>query len=496
VTTKFYIGQAYVDFCRYGAWIEADGVDGQIASLTTQGEVFASGGQPIAGSHGLRLAAANARVQIGNLRIDTVEDNPLRLEGSGNRIDLFALRCVRFNTRGNGAAAIHLADSGAAAPNAAYLGAPPLLEGGTAGPLVNTGTSGILAMGAPAGRAARPGLMLGGTDTGLFAPAASSLAAAAGGVEVLRATASGTVTLGGAPGGHALEVATPLSAVNRVVVNGGATGGAVAVLAAGADASVGLALAPKGNGALSAHVPDGTAAGGNARGTNAVDWQTNRASAVHVAGGANSIIPGGLQNTASGTHSAAIGWYNTASGIGSLALGTSLTVSGAYSTGIGSNATDRGVYGKVAFACGKFVNGGDAQAGEHVLRRQSTDATATRLTSDGGAPTGANTLNLPNGGTYAMTVLVVARQVGGTAGTSGDSKMWRLDAIVRRGASAAATVLVNATQLAAYGDAAAAAWTAGIAADAGSGGVAITGTGEANKSINWVARVLSVEVVG
>ena len=51
------------------------------------------------------------RVQIGNLRVDTVEDNPVRLEGSGNRLDLFSLRCVRFNTRGNGAAAIHLAEA-------------------------------------------------------------------------------------------------------------------------------------------------------------------------------------------------------------------------------------------------------------------------------------------------------------------------------------------------------------------------------------------------
>ena len=69
--------------------------------------------------------------------------------------------------------------------------------------------------------------------------AATALAASVGGVEVLRATASGGLTLGGAPGGHALEVVTPASAANRVVVNGAAAGAPVSVQAQGADASIG-----------------------------------------------------------------------------------------------------------------------------------------------------------------------------------------------------------------------------------------------------------------
>ena len=117
------------------------------------------------------VTGTGARLQIANLRVDAVEDNPVRLEGSNNRLDLFSLRCVRFNTRANNAAAIHLADSGAAAPNTVYLGSPALLEGPpTPGPLVNTGTNGVLSKQAPAGRAARPGLAVGGPDAGLFAP--------------------------------------------------------------------------------------------------------------------------------------------------------------------------------------------------------------------------------------------------------------------------------------------------------------------------------------
>ncbi|MBD0272451.1 MAG: hypothetical protein ICV73_11035, partial [Acetobacteraceae bacterium] len=116
VTTKFYIGQAYVDFAKHAVLVEGANTTGQIAGLTTQGELFGSGGTPVAGSCGVLLAGTGARVQIGNLRVDTVEDNPVRLEGSNNRLDLFSLRCVKFNTRANGAAAIHLADSGVAAP--------------------------------------------------------------------------------------------------------------------------------------------------------------------------------------------------------------------------------------------------------------------------------------------------------------------------------------------------------------------------------------------
>ena len=74
ITTKFYIGQAYTDFCQYGVWIEANGTDGQIANLTSQNEIFAGAGAPLAGSSALRVDGSNTRVQIGNLRIDAVED--------------------------------------------------------------------------------------------------------------------------------------------------------------------------------------------------------------------------------------------------------------------------------------------------------------------------------------------------------------------------------------------------------------------------------------
>ena len=502
-TTKFYIGQAYTDFAKHSVLVEGKDVTGQIAGLTTQGEIFGSGGAPIPGSAGVLVTGTGARLQIANLRVDTVEDSPVRLEGSNNRLDLFSLRCVRFNTRANNAAAIHLADSGAAAPNAVHLGSPALLEGPPApGPLVNAGTNGVLSKQAPAGRAARPGLAVGGPDAGFFTPSATALAAAVGGVEVLRATASGGVTLGGAPGGHALEVATPASAANRVVVNGAAAGAPVSVQAQGADANIGLALAPRGTGALSAQVPDGLVAGGNARGANAVDWQTARSNAAQVASGASAVVAGGRGNRATGAQSVAGGGDdNIASGTGSTVAGGRGNATGAADCWVpgGAYASTRGAQGKGAWASGRLAADGDAQSGEMVLRRQTTSATAGRLTADGAAPGAANTANLPADGTFLVRLMVVARQVGGTAGAAGDSAGWALEALVRRGATPASTALAGgggAALAPGFTDAAAAGWRLAVTADTANGGLALAASGEAGKTINWVARVLSAEVVG
>ena len=70
--------------------------------------------------------------------------------------------------------------------------------------------------------------------------------------------------------------------------------------------------------------------------------------------------------------------------------------------------------------------------------------------------------------------------------------------VVKRGATAAATALVGGGGSAApvASDAAAAGWRAQCSADTAVGGLALSVTGEANKTINWVARVLSVEAVG
>lgn len=64
-----------------------------------------------------------------------------------------------------------------------------------------------------------------------------------------------------------------------------------------------LALVPSGSGAITANIPDGTVAGGNARGINSVDLQMSRAGAGQVASSNYAFIGGGQNNyTLSGDH--------------------------------------------------------------------------------------------------------------------------------------------------------------------------------------------------
>jgi len=104
-----------------------------------------------------------------------------------------------------------------------------------------------------------------------------------------------------------------------------------------------LVIAPNGTGALLAQIPDGTATGGNARGTNSVDFQSSRTDPSQVASGVRSVVLGGVKNQASGQYSIAHGENNQATDVGSIAIG------------LGNIATARG-----AVALGGFNIGNDA----------------------------------------------------------------------------------------------------------------------------------------
>ena len=244
VTTKFYGSNIYSDFARYGIWIDGNGAEGRIANMTTQGELLGGGGIPMPGAAGIQIDANNVRVQIGNLRVDDAESNAIRVNGSNNRLDIFAFRVEFFNRLNNGSAAIHVANVVTGTPNQVFLGSPPLLGNGNGGPLVNAGTNGFVASGAPAGRADRPGAMVGTEDTGLYQPGTGALALSAGGAELMR-LAAGTISMGGAPGGHAFAIATPANTVNQVTVTGSVSGGTPSVAASGPNTNIPLALSAK-----------------------------------------------------------------------------------------------------------------------------------------------------------------------------------------------------------------------------------------------------------
>jgi hypothetical protein len=196
------------------------------------------------GAAGIQIDGSNARVQIGNLRVDDTESNAIRVNGSNNRLDIFAFRAEYFNHLNNGSAAIHLANVVTGTPNQVYLGTPPLLGNGNSGPLINASTNGFVASAAPAGRVDRPGAMVGSQDTGLFQPGAATIAVSAGGTEQMR-IAAGNISMGGALGAHGLAITTPAGTVNQVTVLSSAAGGTPGLSATGADVNIPLALSAK-----------------------------------------------------------------------------------------------------------------------------------------------------------------------------------------------------------------------------------------------------------
>jgi hypothetical protein len=142
---------------------------------------------------------------------------------------------------------------------------------------------------------------------------------------------------------------------NFITVSGSGSGGGLAIFTAeGGDTNISVVLQPKGTGALQAQQTDSTATGGNARGANAVDWQTSRNNQVQVASGQFSFLGSGFANTASGPTAVVVsGTGCNSTGFGSfVGSGNSVTASGLAASAVGGQTnTASGYFG--------FVGGGE-----------------------------------------------------------------------------------------------------------------------------------------
>ena len=236
------------------------------------------------------------------------------------------------------------------------------------------------------------------------------------------------------------------------------------------------------NGSIAAEPGDGSTANGNARGANAVDWQTVRAVATQVASGLTSGVLSGNGNTASADNAVVSGGtLNQATGVASWSPG-------------GRASSTRGLFSMGAWASGGFSGAaGEAQREEHVLRRQTTDATATRLTADNAVAAAANTINLSNFSAIAGRLVVRARAAGG----ANLSASWFIDVSATRD-NGAGTVLIEGgggTAIApTHSRGTGSAWRIDITADTTNGGIAVTVTGAGATTINWTAAFIAVQV--
>ena len=315
-----------------------------------------------------------------------------------------------------------------------------------------------------------------------------------------------------------------------------------ALEAKGAAAGVDAVLKPKGNGAILAHVPDGTATGGNKRGIGAVDFQMTRATAAQVASGQYSTIGGGQSNTASGNNAAigggasnaasgnyaAIGggYLNTATGVSSTisggesntATGVSSTISGGtsnvasglrstigggmdnaasgqYSAVIGgaNNTTNAQGYATVGGRYGKalnssdFVVGYDGGGGTGVAQSRQSQKFATTANA---TPLAMATLECQLTSTIPFRGYVVCRSNSAT----NESAVFAVDGVLRYGATVDTGVLdvSNVTVVHRTTGTIAVSMAAATSAAAG---LIITCTGLAATSMRWLADIHFTDLV-
>lgn len=203
----------------------------------------------------------------------------------------------------------------------------------------------------------------------------------------------------------------------------------------------------------------------------------------------------GRNSQATGTSSHAEGDTTKATGINSHAEGLSTTASGnnSHAEGGGSVASRLGQHAK---ASGWISAAGDSQACNMVLRRVSTDAAAAPLTAANGTITltgeGTSVLTLPASRTFKVKIDVVARRTD----VAGEHAGWSFEGLIARDATGNA-YFVGTLDGKAWGTTGAAAWdlTPSInTVDATNNYLALTATGEAAKTIRWVASINWVEV--
>lgn len=206
-----------------------------------------------------------------------------------------------------------------------------------------------------------------------------------------------------------------------------------------------------------------------------------------VASGCSSLAEGD-GTLASGDTSHAEGDNTKSSGIVSHSEG-SYTIASGYGTHAGGRLSEAYIKGQSARACGRFSENGDAQYSTIVVMKSTSDATQTELIVD---TIETERMVLPASRTWAFNILIAARQTGGVAGTVGDSAGYEIKGVVKRDGSNS-TALVGPIMKTIIGEDQSA-WDATVVADDTNEALVVKVTGEASKTIHWVATVNITEV--
>ena len=225
---------------------------------------------------------------------------------------------------------------------------------------------------------------------------------------------------------------------------------------------------------------------------------TNSWTSYAIAIGPSALAQSGSTYTHTGGISIGYSCNTTIAGaqdtIGHIAIGM-LAASGYNSAvALGSYAKTESA-GEVAFGLGRFAAAADAKSSVIMGYMTTTTATPTEvgLTTNAASTTPTNKITLTNDSSYIFDCDIIARNTANDTETAG----WNLKFVIRRGTNAASTSLVgSATKTVLAQDTGTTTWDVSVTADTTNGRPNISVTGEAAKTIRWVANIRMTKVSG
>lgn len=184
----------------------------------------------------------------------------------------------------------------------------------------------------------------------------------------------------------------------------------------------------------------------------------------------------------SSSNATALGSGAAASGSYSIAIGNA-NADAYYSVAIGQDANTNGIRGKFAFACGDFSASGDAQGGQFILRADTTDATATVLTTNNSTAGSDDQIVAATDTCITFSGTVVAMQNGAQSYGS-----WEVRGLLVNDGGTTTLPVFNISEIGSSG------WKLNLYADNTNNALTVQVTGVAATNIRWVANIATAEV--
>ncbi len=426
--------------------------------------------------------SGNLQIAATNIELKAASGHALLTATYGGSVDLYHNSSKKAETTSSG-----LQTTGTLNVNGAYT--LPTADGSN-GYVLTTNGSGVASWAAGGG---------GGAD--LYAANESSPSAQPS------ATGANAVAIGDsavASGADALAFGdgATSSSTRSTAIGYNSTASGINSVAIGPQANssnfytVAIGSPSNGAGSVATSAFSAIAINGYASGTDSLAAAIASNSSSYGASGANSIAMG-QQAKADGGSGVAIGSsFTRASGSLSLALSRDSHASGTRSVAIGGgeaqaessfalglNAKTE-VYGKFAYASSRFSAVGDAQGGQFILRADTTDATATVLTTNNSTAASTNQIVAASDTCIMFSGTLVAMQNGAQ-----DQGGWEIKGLLKN--DGGTTTLVS-SNIQTFDDGNG--WTVALSADNTNNALAITCTGEAAHNIRWVANIQTSEV--